>query len=154
MSVRDLLRRSTGWKRVWAEDRVRKSVTRTRWPLWVRNLRGLPGVYLVRRAGEKTVLYVGRSEKCVKDALLRHFRAWGDDQRGPHRRVLFDRRVTEAKVYVFREASLVRETEAALIRKHDPPENVRRERAALEPGSCDGPAPEFWEEDDLDGVPF
>lgn len=134
-SIKARLLRATPWQSPWKVDRVRKNVTVTRWPLWVRNLRGRPGVYLVRDAASREVLYVGRGRD-VREALLRHFHAWGPDRDRPHRRVVFDRARVEVKVCFVRVdrdgeplPGWLAATEADLIARHRPRENVRLERA-------------------------
>jgi len=47
------------------------------WPQWVRELQGKSGVYVIRDAWTKQVLYVGESHSGrLKKTLLRHFQAW------------------------------------------------------------------------------
>ena len=123
----------------------------------MRNLARLPGIYFIRDASTKEVLYVGRSVSCVKHALLRHFRAWGADSRWhAHHRQVFDRTKVEVKVYVLREAAWAAATEAELIARAWPRENRRAEQAALvarEPGEDVEEAAAMSGEDDGD-VPF
>lgn len=132
------------WRSPWKPDLVRKNVTVTRFPIWVRSLRGLPGVYLIRETTTKDVVYVGRGRTCVKRALLRHFFSWRDDPRGPHHRALFDRAAVEVKVYILRDPSWVVSTEADIIKKYMPSENWRMETSNA---TCRAPG-----EDDEDVV--
>lgn len=148
--------RRTPWRRPWTEDkRGGGSVGRTRWPAWVRNLKGLPGVYFIRDAGTKEVLYVGRGTSCVKKALVRHFAVWGSDSRAAaHHRQTFDRRLVEVKVYVLRERAWCAPTEAELIARLAPRMNRRPEARALrEPGE-DDEALTSMDGDDANGIPF
>lgn len=54
------------------------------WPLFVRELRGKSGVYIIRDRETKAVLYVGESHTGrLKKTLLRHFQAWSGKTAGP-----------------------------------------------------------------------
>ncbi len=132
------------WRSPWCADLRTPTLPVTRYPTWLRALRSVPGVYLVRDAASHTVLYIGRSRTDVKKALVRHFCVWNDDRLGalsPHRRALFDRTKVEVKVYTVR-SEWTAATEADLIAFHNPPDNWRRESinatcANREPGEDD-----------------
>lgn len=54
------------------------------WPDWVRALRKKSGVYVIREAGSRRVLYVGESHTGrLYDTLTRHFQAWSGKTAGP-----------------------------------------------------------------------
>lgn len=56
----------------------------TDWPLYVKELRGKSGVYVIRDRENKRPLYVGESHTGrLKKTLLRHFQAWSGKTAGP-----------------------------------------------------------------------
>ena len=74
------------------------------WPLFVRELRGKSGVYIIRDRETKDVLYVGESHTGrLKKTLLRHFQAWSGKTAGP----TFSRNSVEIAVEVTSEANAV-----------------------------------------------
>lgn len=46
------------------------------YPQWVRDLKGESGVYLIRDADTRELLYVGSSTRRLYDTLTRHFQRW------------------------------------------------------------------------------
>ncbi len=46
------------------------------YPEWVRALRGKSGVYVIRDASSRDVLYVGMSERNLYDTMTRHLQRW------------------------------------------------------------------------------
>ena len=143
------------WRSPWKTDAVRKNVTVTRYPVWVRALRGKSGVYLVRDRVTKQVIYVGRGRTCIKKSIVRHFQAWQDRNRLWHHYALFDREAVEVKVYCIRPEWVIA-TEADLIALHKPTLNVRREESSRtrEPGDDDDEIDRFEFDNDVDEVPF
>lgn len=74
------------------------------WPLFVRELRGKSGVYIIRDRETKAVLYVGESHSGrLKKTLLRHFQAWSGKTAGP----TFSRNSVEIAVEVTPDESAV-----------------------------------------------
>jgi excinuclease UvrABC nuclease subunit len=54
------------------------------WPMYVKELRGKSGVYVIRDKDDKRPLYVGESHTGrLKKTLLRHFQAWSGKTAGP-----------------------------------------------------------------------
>ncbi len=129
------------WRSPWKTDGLRKNVCVTRWPVWIRGLRGKSGVYFIRDCETKEILYVGRGRTCLKSVLVRHFHVWGEDLRGRHYRTVFDRERVEVKFYLVR-PEWVTATEADLIAVNRPPANCRPEVSSR--------SPEFQDEE----VPF
>lgn len=127
LSLRRRCSYQSEWRSPWKRDAVRKNVMATRWPVWVRQLRSRAGIYFIRDAATKKMLYIGRGQKCLKDALVRHFYHWGIDVRGAHRRVVLDRRLVEVKVWYVRQRVWVPATEADAIAMYAPSENRRQE---------------------------
>lgn len=53
-----------------------------RYPAWLAALDGKSGVYVIRRASDKRVLYVGESHSGnLRKTLIRHFEAWRRDRK-------------------------------------------------------------------------
>jgi len=94
----------TPWRRVWGDGR------RPRWKRfspWLKNVRGVAGVYLIRSRLDHNLLYIGRSVD-LGARLRRHFyRHKGVDP-------VIPREVAEARVYVLPHDALV-EAERRLI---------------------------------------
>lgn len=89
---------------------------------WVRSLRGHDGVYLIRDAAHRQILYIGESHTGrLYETLTRHLYAWSGFGAGPS----YDPRAVEVAV-------IVAETplddpvadQYALIQRHEPPDNV------------------------------
>ncbi len=136
-AINDRIDYSTDWKSPWKQDLVRKNVTVTRYPVFIRSLVKVPGIYMIRDKETKRMLYIGRALTDLKNTLVRHFYPWAKDRRGKHRRVIVDRTLVEVKCYKIRK-EWVSDTEARLILLHRPVENIRLENC-IDPTQLDLP---------------
>jgi hypothetical protein len=139
--VRDLILRRTPWQRAWAQDGRRPNAPITRWPLWLRQLAGVSGVYFFRETGKRPIIYIGRALD-LHDRIRRHFNAWNEAAYGrAHHHATYDRNTIEVRVYVVAPENIAA-VEAFFIAKCAPRDNRRAESAALpdrEPGEDDAP---------------
>lgn len=91
----------------------------TDWPLYVKELRGKSGVYVIRSKNDKRSLYVGESHTGrLKKTLLRHFQAWSGKTAGP----TYSRSSVEIAVLVTDKDSAV-STQNKLIDELEPRDN-------------------------------
>lgn len=89
------------------------------WPLFVKELRGKSGVYVIRSKDDKRTLYVGESHTGrLKKTLLRHFQNWSGKTAGP----TYTRSAVEIAVLVTPEGSAV-STQNKLIDEMSPRDN-------------------------------
>ena len=91
----------------------------TDWPMFVKELRGKSGVYVIRGKNDKRPLYVGESHTGrLKKTLLRHFQAWSGKTAGP----TYSRSSVEIAVQVTSPGDAV-STQNKLIDQLDPRDN-------------------------------
>ena len=134
-NIKDRLYGKVEWKCPWQTSKLHKNVAVTRYPVWVRDLDKESGIYFIRDRITKKLLYIGRSESDLKVTLCRHFRSWGPDRRGPHKRHVFDRQTVEVKIYKIKPEWVVA-TEAQLLKLHETELNERMETSRI-PGEDD-----------------
>ena len=110
--------------------------------LWVRQLRGAVGVYLIRDKATRQVLYIGESHRRDETwphktgrraarygrlywVLIRHFQTWSHRNWRPDgaRQFTCDAAKVEVKVFLT-EPETAQDFQYALIRKHDPEFNI------------------------------
>lgn len=90
------------------------------WPEWVRELAGKSGVYVIRNADNKQVLYVGESHSGrLRKTLVRHFQAWSGKTAG----VTYGRGSVEVAIEVTTPAKAV-SRQNALICQLSPRDNT------------------------------
>lgn len=114
------------WRKPWVPDGRRGETEPRRYPRWLRALKDVSGLYVIRDMETRETLYVGRGRKDLKGAIVRHFNTWGEDRRGIHHRATYDRRQVEVQVYLMA-AEWVCATEADLIALRSPRDNRRLE---------------------------
>ena len=102
-----------------------------RYPTWVAALDGKSGCYVIRRASDKKVLYIGESHKGhLRKTLIRHFEAWRRDRRnkgavhewGRHTGQTYDRADCEVAYLIVRR-DVAQKAQFALIQKLNPRDN-------------------------------
>ena len=101
------------------------------YPIWVRELKGKAGVYLIRDAASHELLYIGSSSSRLYDTLTRHFQQWrrykgywrGQYAEGHDPGLTYTRARVEVAVKVTPPAHALDE-EARLIHRLNPRDNV------------------------------
>lgn len=107
----------------------------TDWPLYVKELRGKSGVYVIRGRYDKRPLYVGESHTGrLKKTLLRHFQAWSGKTAGP----TYSRSAVEIATIVTTPGSAV-STQNRLIDELAPRDNRISPDSKSEPADNENP---------------
>ena len=96
------------------------------YPRWLVSLRRLPraGVYFIRDARSKELLYVGMSAGRLYGTLTRHFQTWGQDRTGCHYRARYNRAEVEVSVQITLPRNAHRVEEANIL-KLEPRDNIK-----------------------------
>lgn len=113
------------------------------YPEWVRSLKGKAGVYVIREASSREIVYVGSSTKQLYDTLTRHFQTWrrwkgfwrGQYGEGHDPGLTYERDSVEVAVRVT-PASRALDEEMRLIRRLKPRDNL-----IGQPERADDPVP-------------
>lgn len=113
------------------------------WPAWMRELRGVPGCYVIRANGANRPLYVGSSKGNLYNTITRHFQQWKRQKnwwKGYHHGQGHDPGLTYARsghqvAIEYVPGGKYLEREAALIAKLKPRDNLTQNPAGgeLEP---------------------
>ena len=84
--------------------------------------RGARGVYMVRKKGKKTLLYIGMSESQLYKTILRHFQSW----EGQQKRTVYPKQGYEVKVILTNRKGQATRLEKALIIDKKPKDNPNK----------------------------
>ncbi|MBX3156809.1 MAG: peptidoglycan DD-metalloendopeptidase family protein [Deltaproteobacteria bacterium] len=101
------------------------------YPDWVRALRGEAGVYAIRDARTREVLYVGSSTTRLYDTLTRHFQTWPGQYSENDPGVTYDRASVEVAVRRTAPTNAL-DVEMRLIARLAPRDNVIGQRELVE----------------------
>lgn len=101
------------------------------YPQWIRDLKQRSGVYLIRDAGSRELLYVGSSSRRLYETLTRHFQVWrrykgfwsGQYAEGHDPGLTYDRGRVEVAIR-FTDADESLDEEARLIHRLQPRDNL------------------------------
>jgi hypothetical protein len=104
---------------------------------WLRELDGRIGVYLIRDARTREVLYIGESHRNrLAKTLSRHLWVWQGQGSGPS----YDPKLVEVAFELMDDPIEARDRQFELIQQLQPPDNVQ-DGHSLPPPSSDSDAP-------------